>query len=34
MNEGIISELKEEHKEVASFFNKIDIANTLEDKKN
>lgn len=33
MNEGIISELKEEHKEIASFFNKIDIANTLEEKK-
>lgn len=33
MNEGIVSELKEEHKEVASFFNKIDIANTLEEKK-
>jgi DUF438 domain-containing protein len=33
MNENIVLELKEEHKEIISFFNKIDIANTLEEKK-
>lgn len=33
MNENIISELKEEHKEIISFFNKVDIANSLEEKK-
>lgn len=33
MNEGIISELKEEHKKIVSFFNKIDTANSLEEKK-
>lgn len=33
MNEGIISELKEEHKNIVSFFNKIDTANSLEEKK-
>jgi iron-sulfur cluster repair protein YtfE (RIC family) len=33
MNENIISELKEEHKEIISFFNRVDIANSLEEKK-
>lgn len=33
MNEDIISELKEEHREIVSFFDKIDTAKPLEEKK-